>query len=284
MSQYVVGFGDNVVDYYINHNVKYPGGNAVNFAVNAQKSGVKSYYVGSISSDADGDLLKQAIAAEEVDISYCDTASGPTEQAHVIIKSGDREFVGGVRGKRETPAISKKLVELFKNSALVHTSCHSRTEEKIKELKKLGIKVSFDFSDVEKYRTQDYLNLVCPSIYMAQFSVAGNDEVEINRLISTCQSLKVPYLLLTRGSKSPIFIDNKKNKTYQGFIRKIDSPHDTMGAGDAYFAACASQFVLETEDKTEEEHIISCFQKSADIAYQTLMLDGSFGHGRKIDS
>jgi fructoselysine 6-kinase len=59
MSQYVVGFGDNVVDYYINHNVKYPGGNAVNFAVNARKSGVKSYYVGSISSDTDGEFLRQ---------------------------------------------------------------------------------------------------------------------------------------------------------------------------------------------------------------------------------
>lgn len=282
MSQYVVGFGDNVVDYYINHNVKYPGGNAVNFAVNARKSGVKSYYVGSISSDTDGEFLRQSIVAEEVDISYCDNASGPTEQAHVIIKSGDREFVDGVRGRRETPTLTKVLVELLKNSALVHTSCHSRTEEKIKELKKLGVKLSFDFSDVEKYRTDDYLNLVCPSIYMAQFSVAGNDEVEINRLVSICHSLKVPYLLLTRGNKSPIFIDNKKNKTYQGFIRKIDSPHDTMGAGDAYFAAFASHFVLGSEDRTDEEHIINSFQKGADIAYQTLMVDGSFGHGRKI--
>jgi fructoselysine 6-kinase len=282
MSQYVVGFGDNVVDYYINHNVKYPGGNAVNFAVNARKSGVKSYYVGSISSDTDGEFLRQSIVAEEVDISYCDNASGPTEQAHVIIKSGDREFVDGVRGRRETPTLTKELVELLKNSALVHTSCHSRTEEKIKELKKLGVKLSFDFSDVEKYRTDDYLNLVCPSIYMAQFSVAGNDEVEINRLVSICHSLKVPYLLLTRGNKSPIFIDNKKNKTYQGFIRKIDSPHDTMGAGDAYFAAFASHFVLGSEDRTDEEHIINSFQNGADIAYQTLMVDGSFGHGRKI--
>jgi len=82
--------------------------------------------------------------------------------------------------------------------------------------------------------------------------------------------------------KSPIFIDNKKNKTYQGFIRKIDSPHDTMGAGDAYFAAFASYFVLGSEDRTDEEHIINSFQKGADIAYQTLMVDGSFGHGRKI--
>ena len=283
MSQYVVGFGDNVVDYYINHNVKYPGGNAVNFAVNARKSGVRSYYVGSISSDIDGDFLRQTIESEGVDISYCGTSSGPTEQAHVIIKSGDREFVDGVRGKRETPALTKELVELLKNSALVHTSCHSRTEEKIKELKVLGVKLSFDFSDVDKYRTNDYLNLVCPFIYMAQFSVAGNDEVEIHRLISTCQSLKVPYLLLTRGSKSPIFIDNKKNKTYRGFIRKIDSPHDTMGAGDAYFAAFASNFVLDSEDRTDEEHIINCFQKGSDIAYQTLMVDGSFGYGRKID-
>ena len=49
-----------------------------------------------------------------------------------------------------------------------------------------------------------------------------------------------------------------------------------MGAGDAYFATFANQFVLETEDKTEEKHIINCFQKGADIVYQSLMLDGSF--------
>ncbi|MDT2757165.1 PfkB family carbohydrate kinase [Enterococcus asini] len=283
MSQYVVGFGDNVVDYYVNFNRKYPGGNAVNFAVNAQKSGVKAYYVGSLSSDSDGVLLQHAIESEQVDISYCEIIETQTEQAHVKIKDGDREFIGGIPGQRKTPDLTQERITLFQNSALVHTSCHSRTEDKLKELKKYNVSISFDFSDVAKYRTEEYLADVCPSLYMAQFSVANDDEREIHRLIGTCQSFEVPYILLTRGSKSPIFVDTVNNKTYQGFIKKVEAPHDTMGAGDAYFAAFASHFVLERNGKTMEEHVIDCFHQGADVAYKTLSVDGSFGHGEPIN-
>ncbi|MEQ7044653.1 PfkB family carbohydrate kinase [Enterococcus gallinarum] len=283
MTAYVIGFGDNVVDYYENLNQKFPGGNAVNFAVNAKKSGVKAYYVGSLSSDPDGVLLQHAISSEGVDISFSEVIDEPTEQAHVTIKDGDREFIGGVRGSRLTPALSAELIDLMKNSSLVHTSCHSRTETKIKELKKYDVKVSFDFSDLDKYRTHEYLSDVCPSIYIAQFSVATDDQEEINRLISECKDFEVPYLLFTRGSKSPVFVDTRENKTYEGFIRKVESPHDTMGAGDAYFAAFASNFVLSKREKSMIEHVIDCFHKGANLAYETLMIDGSFGYATPIN-
>jgi fructoselysine 6-kinase len=283
VSGYVIGFGDNVVDYYININRKFPGGNAVNFAVNAQKSGIKAYYVGSIASDSDGVLLQHAISSEGVDISYSEVIDRTTEQAHVIIKDGDRNFTGGIRGSRLTPELTPKRIDLFKNSSLVHTSCHSRTESKIKKLKDIDVKVSFDFSDLDKYRTHKYLEEVCPSIYMAQFSVAANNQEEINRLITECKDFNVPYLLLTRGSKSPIFVDTQENKSYEGFIRKVNSPHDTMGAGDAYFAAFASHFVLSRDGKTMTEHVIDCFHEGANRAYDTLMLDGSFGYATPIN-
>lgn len=281
MKKYVVGFGDNVVDYYLNSNRKFPGGNSVNFAVNAKKCGIDSYYVGCISNDRDGTLIKNSLLSEKVNISYCNFIDSPTEQSHAAIECGDRKFVGGIRGSRETPDLSDNLINLFKGSSLVHSSCHSGTELKIKKLKNLGVRVSFDFSDVEKYRTRDYLSKVCPYIYIAQFSVAKNDDLEINRLISDCATFGVPYILFTRGSLTPIFVDTIKNQIYEGFVKKIDSIRDTMGAGDAYFAAFASYFVT-LEFETIEEQVAECFKRAANIAYCTLQIDGSFGHSEKI--
>ena len=43
----VIGYGDNVVDRYLNKNKMFPGGNCINFSVYAKKIGINSAYLGS---------------------------------------------------------------------------------------------------------------------------------------------------------------------------------------------------------------------------------------------
>ena len=46
-----LGYGDNVVDRYVNKNKYFPGGNAINFAVYAAKLGAESAYLGMFGDD-----------------------------------------------------------------------------------------------------------------------------------------------------------------------------------------------------------------------------------------
>ena len=42
----VIGYGDNVVDRYLNQNVRYPGGNCINFAAYVRRMGIEAAYLG----------------------------------------------------------------------------------------------------------------------------------------------------------------------------------------------------------------------------------------------
>lgn len=283
MAKYVVGFGDNKVDYYTNQNVKFPGGNAVNFAVAGIKSGVDAFYVGTISNDLDGKLIVSALEENKVNFSYCNRVDSATEKVFVEIKDGERIFVSSERGERKTPELTEDLLNLFKRSLLVHSGCHAKTEAKLEAIKKAGAKISFDFSDLEKYRTDDYLDEVCPNIFIAQFSVAKDSQMEINRLIAKCTENGVRFILLTKGNEKPLFIDTQQNVTYHGFVRKSEYVVDTMGAGDSYFAAFAIQLLKHLENGTiNDEIVFDSFKKAANLAYSVLKINGAFGCGVPI--
>lgn len=283
MTDFVVGFGDNKIDYYVNQNMKYPGGNAVNFAIAGKRNGLNSYYVGSIPKDSDGELILTALKENKVDFSFCNRISTPSEKVFVDVKKGERIFLNSERGSRQTPELSDKLIALCKKSLLVHSGCHANTEDKLTVLKKNNVTLSFDFSDVKKYRTEEYLKRICPNITIAQFSVANDDEQEINKLIDACVDYGVKYILLTKGNESPLFVDNLSRQTYQGFIKKADDVKDTMGAGDAYFSAFAITLLSNLKQQPISEDLISeCFKTAADYAYEVLQFDGAFGCGSKI--
>ena len=57
----ILGLGDNVFDVYQNLNISYPGGNAVNVAVNATQLGIESAYLGYIADDCYGYYLKSIL-------------------------------------------------------------------------------------------------------------------------------------------------------------------------------------------------------------------------------
>ena len=65
----VIGYGDNVVDRYLNKNKMFPGGNCINFAVYAKKIGIDSAYLGTFGDDMEAEIIRSALKKIEVDIS-----------------------------------------------------------------------------------------------------------------------------------------------------------------------------------------------------------------------
>ena len=53
----VIGYGDNVVDRYVNKKIMFPGGNAVNFAVYAKESGLDASLLLNFADDREADHI-----------------------------------------------------------------------------------------------------------------------------------------------------------------------------------------------------------------------------------
>jgi len=280
---YVVGIGDNVVDYYQNKNVKFPGGNSVNFTVFAPKNLVDSYYVGSVADDADGNMIIKSLNSEGVNTSFCNRIEGQTEKTCVNIVDGDRQFVSFTRGKRMLPPLNNKLMELCKNALVVYSGCHSKTEEALKKIHDLGGTTAYDFSEMEKYHTNEYLNKMAPNVDIAQFSLEQANEDDQSRLLEICLKFGISYVLFTRGGKVPLLYDFKGN-CYTGVVNYNPNPVDTMGAGDTFFANLAVLLAKHRQKNLliPKQEIIDSLTLSAEAAERTIMREGSYGYGEKI--
>src|SRR5699024_2061066 len=88
-----VSVGDNVVDRSAEYGTAFPGGGAVNVAVFASRCQGDAAYVGVLGSDEDGELVVQALKAEQVDTQAIRWTDEPTAVAEIAIdEHGDRQF------------------------------------------------------------------------------------------------------------------------------------------------------------------------------------------------
>ena len=70
----LIAIGDNVTDCYMDEGVYFPGGNAVNVAVNCKKNGAeKVNYIGVFGDDERADYIKQKVLPMTVPERYMPT-------------------------------------------------------------------------------------------------------------------------------------------------------------------------------------------------------------------
>ena len=98
MAGKMIAVGDNVVDCYLDDHVYYPGGNAVNVAVNCRRDGIEDVaYIGMFGNDGKAEHLKWALTQENVHFERSRTMYAPSGSPGVRLIDGDRKFVGGPR-------------------------------------------------------------------------------------------------------------------------------------------------------------------------------------------
>lgn len=283
--KYVVGLGDNVVDYYQNQNVKYPGGNAVNFSVFAPKQLVDSYYVGSLAKDDDGELILNSLKDENVNTSFCNRINAQTEKTFVNIVDGDRQFIDSIRGARQLPSLDEPdLMKILDSALVVYSACHANSENAIAKLHQRGILIAYDFSEMAKYHTTEYLNQVAKNVDIAQFSLSEAKADDMERILTQCRRLNTVFVLFTNGGEPPLLFDCNQRKKYVGQVQYDPEPIDTMGAGDTFFANLVVYLLTKAKDlkNISEEDINESLTKAALAAAKTIRQKGSFGHGIKI--
>lgn len=283
--EYVVGLGDNVVDYYNNQNVKYPGGNAVNFSVFAPKDLVDSYYVGSVANDPDGDLILESLRQEKVHTGFCNRIDGQTEKTFVNIVKGDRKFLDSVKGKRKLPSLENpQLLEMLGNALTIYSGCHANSESAVEKLHKMGKTIAFDFSEMLKYHQKAYLEQVAKNVDIAQFSMSDSTPEDLEKLVKTCADLGTRFVLFTNGGEPPLLVDCKQNKRFVGKVNYDPDPVDTMGAGDTFFANMVVYLLIESKSlaRITDDRVNASLDYAAKAAARTIRQNGSFGHGMMI--
>jgi fructoselysine 6-kinase len=224
----LLSVGDNVVDCYPDLGVMFPGGNAVNVAVNAARLGARVGYVGAFGTDAAGNLLVRALRDEGVDLERVRVVEGSNARAVVRVVDGNRVFESGeigVSAFRVTPADLRVAAV----ADVVHTGECSMTETDLPLLRSSAKLLSFDFSE----RPWDYVAEHAPLVDIAILSVPEGAEDTAVRTARRVAALGPARVVVSRGSAGAVLL---------GPGGLVTSPAgrgpvvDTLGAGDALIA------------------------------------------------
>ena len=92
----LIAIGDNVTDCYVDEGVYFPGGNAVNVAVNCKRDGAeKVQYIGVFGNDDKARYIQQCLDEEGVFYERSRKVYAHSAQPKVYLNDGDRVFAGG---------------------------------------------------------------------------------------------------------------------------------------------------------------------------------------------
>ena len=265
----LLGLGDNTVDIYVDREIMFPGGNAVNVAAVARRLGAETGYLGCLGNDVFGRLLHDSLAAEKVDLTRCRRLDG--ENAHVLVRhrDGDREFIkstAGVRGRYELRDDDFAYIRGFD---LVHTSYCSDIDALVPDLAEVAKRLSYDFSNrlTEERRTR-----VAPHVDIAFLSFAGHTEAECMDQLRGWAAAGPELTVMTRGADGALALADGR------IFRQEIAPAnvvDTLGAGDAFIAGFLTRYL-------DDGAIQPALLKGAETAAEACGWLGGFGHGTPI--
>jgi fructoselysine 6-kinase len=290
----ILGFGDNTVDRFVDRGVDYPGGNSVNVAVYARRLGLPSAYLGVFGDDELGRFLREAIAAQGVDLSRSVVRAGETSVSTLEVVAGDRVFLGwngGGVAAREPLVLDDGLLDYAASFDLVHTSVYSRSETELPALAATRALVSLDLSSEDEFRTPAYLDLVCPHLDLALVSCSHLDEAATLALLAELVARGARLALATRGLEGALVHDGRTTVAAASRPAPQEAIVDTMGCGDAFLTGFAVSLLrggwtdlAGTSGGLSPELLRRALADGADAAYEQCFVEAAFGHGRAQDT
>lgn len=264
----IIAVGDNTADCYIDEKIYFPGGNALNVAVNCKINGAEKVgYLGVFGDDSLADNIKACLSKYEVSYERSRKVYAHTGQPKVRLVDSDRVFIPGPRNSCQqlfSIKLMKEDIELISQYEICHTSCFSNLEYELSNLAKI-CEVSFDFSD--EFDT-DYLKMVCPYLTYGFFSASDKSEGQCIDLLKTAHRYGTKIVGVTRGSKGAMFFDGKKIYTQEvKYVKAVD----TMGAGDSFIAGFLTSY-------GDYKDMIKALDYAAITASKTCLVRGGFGN------
>ncbi|MEV0345971.1 PfkB family carbohydrate kinase [Nonomuraea sp. NPDC050680] len=286
----LVAVGDNVVDRYPDLGVMYPGGNAVNVAVHARRTGAESGYLGAVGTDEAGRVVRDALAAEGVDLSLLRTVDGPNAFATVRLVAGERKFTGGREGVSRFRLSPADLVRLAA-ADIVHTGECSFLEGQLDQLAAHTRRLSFDFSE----RPWDYVEEHARHAGIAILSSPSGSREEALALARRVRALGPATVAVTLGAHGAVLVseaaeaaeaaraaraagvlEGDEDVVAWGAAEAV-AVVDTLGAGDAFIARLLVG-LARGEDLAALAVAATAYASHACTSY------GAFGHEAPLPS
>jgi fructoselysine 6-kinase len=266
----LIAVGDNVVDCYLDQKLYYPGGNAVNVAVNCARRGASpAAYIGVFGDDAEADHIKACLDKEGVSWGYSRKTYAATGHPGVSLSpEGDRIFVGGPKDTAQhifRIRLIKRDFEYISQFDLCHTSCYSGIEPEIPALAET-CPLSFDFSVLNE---DNYIRTLAPYLRYAFFSGSGLEEWRLQEIIRLCHELGTEIVGITLGEQGAIF--SRRGERFIQPVKPVKQIVDTMGAGDSFIAG----FLVSYNDTPD---MIGALDFAAFCAAETCSFYGGFGY------
>jgi sugar/nucleoside kinase (ribokinase family) len=235
----LLGVGDNVMDRYRDVGLVFPGGNAVNVAVAAQRAGAEAAYLGALGDDRAGKVILAALRAEGVATDRVRIVNGPTAFADVTLVEGDRVFVGSEVGVSRF-RLDEADLAYAATFDLVHTGDCSMLETQVADLA-IRAEVSFDFST---HREPTYLDPLLGHVRIACFSASELAEDEALAFLTSAVERGPRLALATRGTAPALLSDGRRTWRQPVMPGQVV---DTLGAGDSFIGRFLVG-VIEGED------------------------------------
>jgi fructoselysine 6-kinase len=263
----LVAVGDNVLDCYVDRGLMFPGGNCVNVAVSAARSGSQAAYVGVVGDDERGEVMTGALHAEGIDTTRLHIRPGPTAYAAVQHLDGDRVFGPNDKGVSLFEPSPADL-DFVAGFGLAHSSYCSGLEPQLPALAS-RTRLSFDFDQ----RTGSYAENLLPHTSVATFSGSGLSRSECEDLARWAAARGPAHVFVTRGARGALAYDGRAFHCPARPVAVLDS----LGAGDAFIGR-ALHGLLAGEPT---EVLLAAAVEAGSRGCTTL---GGFGHGRPISS
>jgi fructoselysine 6-kinase len=267
MTVRLCGIGDNLVDRYVNEGLMFPGGNAVNVAVHARRSGADTAYVGVIGTDHQGDFVKSSLILEGVHVDRLHRLKGETAFATVYLDpSGNRSFGLCEKGVSIFHPYGSD-VEYLAKFDVVHLCETSQLEEALPAIAERTA-VSFDFSD----RDNEYAALHLPWVTVATFSRSESSTEDIEAQIEWAHAHGARWVIVTRGAKGAVISDGINVHHQEAAPANVV---DTLGSGDSFIARLVVRL-------WEGVDLVDASEQAALYAAEVCSTLGGFGYGREL--
>jgi sugar/nucleoside kinase (ribokinase family) len=285
----VLGYGDNVIDRFLDRGVEYPGGNCVNFAVFSARLGASAGYLGAFGSDEQGEYIRSVLTSIGVDVSRSVVRDGETGLAEVEVVDSERVFRGGNHGgvtTREPIILGDEELAYVSTFDVVHSSVYSTAETELPKLAALDIPVSYDLSSEEAYRSSPYLDDVAPCLDLALLSCSELSEADTGSLLESVVRSGAGMALGTRGAGGAVLFDGRSlHRVAAAPLDYARGVEDTMGCGDAFLAAFVTSLLSEGWRKgaaPDSGAIERGLAAGAAYSTEQCYVSGAFGYGRPV--
>ena len=225
-----------------------PGGKGDNQSVACARSGAKTYHIGMVGADQEGQFMRESMQEDGIDTRFVgiDKMHGTGTAMITLDANGQNDImVYGGANQSMTTDVLKGTDELFKDIDFIITQFETPQKvsaEAFKRAKANGVTTILNPAPAKEIDPEllKYTDVIAPNETESAL-LTGIEITDEDSMIKTAEYFKnkgVDNLLITLGSKGVFYSTPNDHGLVPAFKVK---PVDTTAAGDTFIGALASQ-------------------------------------------